>query len=188
LRSFFNYLYENKIIKNNPVKNLKLPKKVLKTPTILSDFEINKLIYSPIYKGLKGDRDKTIMMLLCSLGLRVSELININVDDFNFENGFLVCKNNKDERILTLNDDLKNHLEIYLLNIRTKITNTYDLQKAFFLNLNGTRLSRQGCWKIVKSYKEKADISTELTPHRLTISLISSVFGPMCRDANTSGC
>lgn len=167
LKSFYKYLCSIDLMSNNPTNELKPPKKDIKYPVILSNNDIDKLISPPIYKGIKGKRDKMMVMILCSIGLRVSELININIEDVNFKDNYLICKNSKEERIIRISNEISFYLKDYITNVRPKLESKKSTNKAFFLNLNGTRLSRQGFWKIIKSYKEKANIKTDLTPHTL---------------------
>ena len=137
-----------------------------KLPKILSVSEVNLLLEQPKCVDLKGYRDKAMLEVLYATGIRVSELINLNLDDINLEMGFIKCRNAHKERVIPVGTTACNDISDYLKEARNAMIHT-DKETALFVNTNGGRLTRQGFWKIIKQYKNQAKISMDITPHTL---------------------
>ncbi len=166
LRSFFQYLVLNGYATGNPARSIKLEKVEKKLPSILTDHEIDQLLKSPNANEPKGCRDKAMLELLYATGIRVSELVSLNIQDINLNVGFLNCRNGRASRIIPIYPEALKSLNEYIYRVRIAIVPDNDFD-ALFINLNGSRLTRQGFWKIIKTYAEKANIKTEITPHTL---------------------
>jgi len=167
LRSFFQFLTAEKRININPVANLKTPKTEKKLPQVLSLQEIDILLSQPDLSKPQGLRDKAILEVLYSTGLRISELTLLNLDSINLEDGYLRCfgKGSR-ERILPLGELACQALKDYLEKGRLKLLKNAR-EEALFINRQGKRLTRQGCWKIIKFYAKKAGFTKDITPHTL---------------------
>ncbi|QNO16197.1 site-specific tyrosine recombinase XerD [Alkalicella caledoniensis] len=167
IRSFFSYLNIENLTKNDPSSDLDSPKLSKKLPKVITIDEVEDLLQQPDETDKFGIRDRAMLEILYATGLRVSELISLDVDDVNLELGFLRCigKGSK-ERIVPLGKIAISYLKIYLDNTRNKLVKTIE-QKSLFVNFHGRRLTRQGFWKIVKKYANQAGIKSEITPHTL---------------------
>lgn len=166
VRCFYRYLMINQMADSNPAKAVKLEKTPKKLPQILSGKEIGLLLSQPDTKELKGCRDKAMLELLYATGIRVSELVDLNVEDINLHTGILCCKKGTSQRMIPVYPAAVNMVAEYILRVRSLIIDPEGGQ-ALFTNLNGKRLTRQGFWKIVKGYAEQAGIVKEITPHTL---------------------
>ena len=166
LRSFFQLLILQGYVRSNPAKDVKPQKVQKKLPYILSGKEIDKLLSAPDMEDIKGFRDKAMLELLYATGIRVSELVNLNIDDVNLEIGTLSCTNEKGSRVMPIYPEALKILEDYINRIRSAIL-TIDSEDALFINMHGGRLTRQGFWKIIKLYAEQAGIEGDITPHTL---------------------
>ncbi len=166
LRSFFQYLVLCGHAASNPARSVKLEKVEKKLPSILSFQEIDALLKSPNINEPKGCRDKAMFELLYATGIRVSELVSLDIQDVNLHVGILNCHNGKASRIIPIYPEALKALSEYIYRVRIAIVPDNDFD-ALFINLNGSRLTRQGFWKIIKTYAEKANIKTEITPHTL---------------------
>ncbi|TQI65730.1 tyrosine recombinase [Clostridium sp. KNHs216] len=166
IRCFYQYLIITGQTDSNPAKAVKLEKTVKKLPQILTGKEIELLLSQPDTQESKGCRDKAMLELLYATGIRASELVDLNIQDINIHTGMLSCKNDKSERLIPVYPTAVNAISEYIIRVRSLII-TPDGGQALFTNLNGRRLTRQGFWKIVKGYAEKAGIVKEITPHTL---------------------
>jgi integrase/recombinase XerD len=166
VRCFYKYLIICNEVQTNPAKAIKLEKVPKKLPQILSGKEIELLLEQPDIREPKGCRDKAMLELLYATGIRVSELIDLNLEDINLQTGMLCCSNGKSERVIPVYPTAISIISDYILRSRSLIISP-DGGHALFTNLNGRRLTRQGFWKIVKGYAEQAGISKEITPHTL---------------------
>ncbi|MCR6545818.1 site-specific tyrosine recombinase XerD [Dehalobacterium formicoaceticum] len=171
LKSFFHFLLREKIIDLDPTSHLEVPKLAGTLPQVLSIAEVERLLSQPQTGTLLGSRDKAMLEVIYATGLRVSELINLDLQDINLEMGFLRClgKGSK-ERIVPLGSFAIQALEEYLKGSRVKLT-LKSAEKALFVNQHGRRLTRQGFWKILKAYVTEAQISTPITPHTFRHSI-----------------
>lgn len=166
IRCFYQYLILNGEASVNPAKGIKLEKAPQKLPEILSGSEIELLLAQPDLKQPKGCRDKAMLELLYATGIRVSELVNLNVEDVNLHTGILYCRSEKGNRVIPIYPQAVAAISDYIFRVRRTIADPGEGQ-ALFTNLNGHRLTRQGFWKIIKGYTEQAGIAKEITPHTL---------------------
>jgi len=166
IRSFYQYLSKSKAIDQDPTTELESPKVEKKLPQILSTQEVELLLEQPKCVDLKGFRDKAMLELLYATGIRVSELIWLNLTDINLEMGFIKCNKGTRERMIPIGSIAINAVQEYLAKSRGLLIQRSD-EKALFVNINGRRLTRQGFWKIIKQYKNQAQISKDITPHTL---------------------
>lgn len=166
IKSFYAYLLQSGAIKANPAKSVAAMKVERKYPEILTNREVELFLEQPKCVDEKGFRDHAMLELLYATGIRVSELIGLNVEDVNLSAGFIRCTSRGKERIVPLYHTAVKALEDYVRNIRPRII-TDEEEHALFVNMNGERMSRQGFWKIIKYYQEKAEIDKDITPHTL---------------------
>lgn len=166
LRSYYLFMMQNGVVKSNPTSNLEAPHVEKKIPKILSGEEVELLLEQPKNCDNKGIRDKAMLELLYATGIRVSELINLDVSDVNVPMSFVRCKGGKKERIIPMGHQAKDALENYINNVRKYMVKDKN-ETALFVNCSGARLSRQGFWKLIKYYQHIAGIETDITPHTL---------------------
>ncbi len=165
IRAFYHILVKNRIVLFDPTLDLESPRIEKKVPQILSIEEVEKLLSLPNSSDTKGARDKAMLEILYATGIRVSELISLNVEDVNTDLGCIKCNGTK-ERIIPAGKIALGALENYLKNYRA-IFQKGKKDNALFLNFHGERMTRQGFWKIVKYYASLAKIEKEITPHTL---------------------
>ena len=166
LRSYYLFMMQNGVVKSNPTSNLEAPHVEKKIPKILSGEEVELLLEQPKNCDNKGIRDKAMLELLYATGIRVSELINLDVSDVNVPMSFVRCKGGKKERIIPMGHQAKDALENYINNVRKYMVKDEN-ETALFVNCSGARLSSQGFWKLIKYYQHIAGIETDITPHTL---------------------
>ena len=166
LKSFYAYMLGRGAVKTNPAKNVAALKVERKCPEILTSKEVELFLEQPKCVDEKGYRDHAMLELLYATGIRVSELIGLDVGDVNLAGGFIRCRSKTRERIIPLYRTAIKALRDYITDIRPRIISGPD-EQALFVNMNGGRMSRQGFWKIIKYYQEKAGISKDITPHTL---------------------
>ena len=166
LRSFYQFLVDHGNTPANPASNLVPDKAVKKLPQILTSGEVERLLEQPVPADAKGYRDKAMLETLYATGIRVSELISLDETDVNLSIGVLHCKNWGKERMIPLYPAAVTALEEYITRVRPHMLSNQD-EKALFVNMGGERMSRQGFWKLIKFYQEKAKINKEITPHTL---------------------
>lgn len=162
IRSFYRMLYKKSLIQSDPTLEIETPKIEKKLPSILSLEEIEMLLAMPKGEDFKAIRDKAMLEVLYASGIRVSEIINLNVDDVNLKLGYLRCNGSK-ERIIPLGKIALQSLEKYMT-LRDKLLAGKE-EKALFVNNKGDRMTRQGFWKILKYYANLANIQKEITPN-----------------------
>jgi len=165
-RLFYQYLLKNKKVKHDPTENIQAPKIDKRTPNILTSQEISLLLEQPKNIDLKGIRDKAMLEFAYATGMRVTEIISLNIADVNANEGYVVCKNGTKQRNIPLGTLALKALKEYIEKARDILIKNEN-EKALFVNINGQRLTRQGFWKIIKFYKEQAHITKEITPHVL---------------------
>jgi len=167
IKSFYQYLVRERYLEKDPAVNLESPKLEKKLPRILTIAEVEELLRQPNPNTPTGLRDKAMLELLYATGIRVSELISLNISDANLEMGYIKCygKGSK-ERIVPLGSIAAKCVHEYINRGRPKLVRTYD-EAALFVNHHGNRLTRQGFWKIIKKYALEANITKEITPHTL---------------------
>lgn len=166
LRAFYQYMILLDAVKTDPTKNVKYEKPQKKLPQILTNAEVDLLLSQPKLTSLKGYRDKAMLELLYATGIRVSELMGLDINHVNLELGFVRCVSGDHERIIPLYPAAVHALSEYCSKARPVLLATV-AEKALFVNLNGERMTRQGFWKIIKHYQETAHIPKEITPHTL---------------------
>ena len=166
LKSFYAYMLGRGAVKTNPAKNIAALKVERKCPEILTSKEVELFLEQPKCVDEKGYRDHAMLELLYATGIRVSELIGLDVGDVNLAGGFIRCRSKTRERIIPLYRTAIKALRDYITDIRPRIISGPD-EQALFVNMNGGRMSRRGFWKIIKYYQEKAEISKDITPHTL---------------------
>ena len=166
IRSFYQFLVRNKKAKQDPTNNIQSPKVEKKAPSVLTAQEVELLLNQPKDVDLKGTRDKAMLEFAYATGMRVTEIISLNIDNVNLEEGYVSCKTGSKERNIPLGKMSLKALKEYVEEARPVLIKDEKV-KALFVNINGQRLTRQGFWKIVKFYKEQAHITKEITPHVL---------------------
>lgn len=166
LRSFYSYLLSENIVEQNPVNNIPQEKAEKKLPQILTGHEVDELLKQPNSKEPKGLRDKAMLETLYATGMRVSEMISLNISDVNLVGSFIRCEWNGKNRIIPLYPAAVKALTVYISDIRPQLTASPD-NTALFVNMSGERMTRQGFWKIIKYYQQKAKINKDITPHTL---------------------
>ena len=154
IRSFYQYLIRTKKIKNDPTENIQSPKVEKKIPSVLTSLD------------LKGTRDKAMLEFAYATGMRVTEIISLNIENVDLEQGFVICNTVGKKRNIPLGSISLKALKEYVEKARPILIKDEN-EKALFVNVNGKRLTRQGFWKIVKYYKEQAHITKDITPHVL---------------------
>ena len=166
IRAFYQYLLRTKKIKNDPTVGIHSPKVEKKAPSILTSQEVELLLEQPKNIDLKGIRDKAMLEFAYATGMRVTEIISLNISDVNLEQSYVVCSTGIKKRTIPLGTISLKALKDYIEKARPILIKD-DSITALFVNVNGKRLTRQGFWKIVKYYKEQAHITKEITPHVL---------------------
>lgn len=166
IRSFYQFVLKNKKIKVDPTQNIQSPKIEKRVPSVLTAKEVELLLDQPKDVDLKGIRDKAMLEFAYATGMRVTEIISLNIDDINLEEGYVVCKHDNKQRTIPLGNMSLKALKEYVEEARDILVKT-EGEQALFVNINGSRLTRQGFWKIIKYYKEQAHITKDITPHVL---------------------
>jgi len=166
IKSFYNCLIGLGAVDRNPAKGVTPAKVERKLPQVLTGKEVELFLEQPECTDLKGYRDRAMLELLYATGIRVSELIALDVDDLNLPGGVLKCYSKGKERIIPLYPAAIRALNEYVHNVRPQLVDALD-ETALFVNMNGERMSRQGFWKLIKYYQEKAGIKKDITPHTL---------------------
>ena len=166
IRSFYQFVLKRKKIKVDPTANIQSPKIEKRVPSVLTSKEVELLLDQPKDVDLKGTRDKAMLEFAYATGMRVTEIISLNIDDVNLEEGYVTCKTGNKQRTIPLGTMSLNALKEYVDDARDVLIKNDD-EKALFVNVNGGRLTRQGFWKIIKYYKEQAHITNDITPHVL---------------------
>lgn len=166
IKCFYKFLEYSGIIEKNPAETLVAEKPKQKLPEILSNSEIEQLLDQPRCTDLKGYRDKAMLEVLYSTGIRVSELITLNLSDVNLQDNTIICRSGSKARIIPLQPTAHKALNEYISFIRKQMVKNEN-DDRLFVNINGEPMSRQGFWKILKVYKTKAGIEKNITPHTL---------------------
>jgi integrase/recombinase XerD len=166
LKSFYTYMLGAGYVPANPAKGLAPAKVERKLPQILTSKEVELFLEQPDASDAKGCRDRAMLELLYATGIRVSELIGLDMIHLNLSAGFIRCPGRGKERIIPLYPAAIRALQDYVGHVRLQMVERPD-EPALFVNMNGERMSRQGFWKIIKHYQEKAGIKKDITPHTL---------------------
>lgn len=165
IRSFYHFLLKNNIINYDPTIDLESPKVEKKMPEILTIGEVEKLLSIPITNNFKGSRDKAMLELLYATGVRVTELVNLNIDDVNLNLGFVKLNGTK-ERVVPIGRMAQKAVNVYINEYRQEFLKDKE-SNVLFLNFHGQKMTRQGFWKIIKSYAKEAGIEKKITPYTL---------------------
>jgi integrase/recombinase XerD len=166
IKCFYGYLVSSGCLAENPATKLVPDKSTQKLPQILTSKEVDLLLEQPECVDAKGYRDKAMLELLYATGIRVSELINLDISDVNVSAGVLRCRSKDKERYIPLYPAAIRALSEYIEFIRPQMLADPE-DHSLFVNVSGERMSRQGFWKIIKSYQQKAHIEKDITPHTL---------------------
>ena len=166
IKSFYTCLIGKGYVGQNPAKSVSPAKVERKLPQVLTSREVELFLEQPECTDLKGYRDRAMLELLYATGIRVSELIELDIDDLNLPGGVLKCFSKGKERIIPLYPAAIRALAEYINNVRPQLVDSVD-ETALFVNMSGERMSRQGFWKLIKYYQEKAGIQKDITPHTL---------------------
>lgn len=170
IKSFFMYLFKNSRIKEDPAEQIKPPKIEKKLPEILTVEEINKLLEQPSKSNPKEIRDKAMLELLYATGMRVSELISLQLSDVNLTMSYIMCRDANKERVIPIENAAKAALENYISNTRMVMVSD---SPYLFTNMKGQPMTRQGFWKLIKIYAKRAGIDKDITPHMIRHSFAS---------------
>ena len=167
LKNFYAYAVSTGFLEETPVTDtIHVDRGEKKLPQILSGKEVELLLSQPSSSDSKGLRDKAMLEVMYATGIRVTELIDLNVDDVNLELGILKCNSARKSRAIPLYPAALRALSVYMKEVRVLMI-ADPQEKALFVNVGGSRMSRQGFWKILKYYQAKANIEKEITPHTL---------------------
>lgn len=166
LKCLYSYLFIKQIISKNPSTKLVPDKGVHKLPQILTSKEVELLLEQPECTDAKGYRDRAMLELLYATGIRVTELIDLNITDINLTAGVIRCHSRDKERFIPMYAKAVKALSEYINLVRPQMIALPD-EQSLFVNVNGERMSRQGFWKIIKYYQKKANIDKDITPHTL---------------------
>ncbi len=167
LKNFYAYAVSSGFLEESPVSSeIHVARGEKKLPQILSGREVEQLLSQPSCVDPKGFRDKAMLEVMYATGMRVTELIDLNVDDVNLELGIIKCKSAKKSRAIPLYPAALRSLSVYLRDVRNVMVMD-PTETALFVNVSGGRMSRQGFWKILKYYQTKAGIEKDITPHTL---------------------
>ena len=167
LKNFYAYLVSDGYLEESPVSaEIHVDRGEKKLPQILTGKEVELLLSQPACVDAKGYRDKAMLEVMYATGIRVTELIDLNVDDVNLDLGIIKCNTAKKSRAIPLYPAALRALNIYLRDVRSLML-ADPSERALFVNISGARMSRQGFWKILKHYQTKAGIEKEITPHTL---------------------
>ena len=167
LKNFYIYVVSTGFLEESPVTaEIRVERGEKKLPQILTGSEVEKLLAQPVCVDAKGYRDKAMLEVMYATGIRVTELINLNVDDVNLDLKTVKCGASRNSRAIPLYPAALRALTVYLRDVRSSMIPD-PAERALFVNVNGSRMSRQGFWKILKYYQAKAHIEKDITPHTL---------------------
>jgi len=167
LKNFYSYAVSSGFLEDSPVTaEIRVDRGEKKLPQILSGREVELLLAQPSGSDAKGLRDKAMLELMYATGMRVTELIDLNVEDVNLDLAIVKCSGSKKSRSIPLYPGALRALSTYIQDVRLLMVSDPQ-ERALFVNIGGARMSRQGFWKILKSYQSKAGIEKDITPHTL---------------------
>jgi len=174
IKSVYNYLLANKLTAKDPSLNIATVKVDHKAPEILTNEEVELILAQPNGNDDKSIRDKAMLELLYATGMRVSELIGLNINDVNLDTKLVRCKTGNKERYIPMYAKAINSVKKYLYDVRPFIVYNNE-DPALFVNMSGERMTRQGFWKIMKYYQKKANIDKDITPHTIRHSFAANL-------------
>jgi len=166
LKNFYAHIVSSGFLEKSPVFDVHVNRGEKKLPQILTSREIETLLAQPVCVDSKGYRDKAMLEVMYATGIRVTELISLDIDDVNLDLGIIKCNGVKKNRVIPLYPAALKALSAYIRDVRAGMISSPD-ETALFVNINGIRMSRQGFWKILKHYQATAHIDKEITPHTL---------------------
>ena len=166
LKNFYGHLVSSGFLEITPVLDIRVNRGEKRLPQILTGREIELLLSQPVCVDAKGYRDKAMLEVMYATGIRVSELIALDIDDVNLDQGVIKCSSAKKSRFIPLYPAALRSLTLYVQQIRDSMV-AETSERALFVNVSGVRMSRQGFWKILKHYQQAAGIEKEITPHTL---------------------
>lgn len=167
LKNFYTYVVSSGFLEVSPIPaDIHVERGEKKLPQILTGKEVELLLAQPSCVDPKGYRDKAMLEVMYATGIRVSELIDLNVENVNLEFGVIKCSSAKKSRAIPLYPAALKALRVYMREVRQSML-AYPDEHALFVNVGGARMSRQGFWKILKHYQAMAHIDKEITPHTL---------------------
>lgn len=179
LRAFFSYLFLEGVITENPTEGLESPRVEKKLPEIMPLNNVELLLEQPDLNDNKGLRDKAMLEVLYATGMRVTELISIQLNDVNLNLEFIKCTHNDKTRVIPLGSKAINALTVYINDVRNNLVKNSD-ESCLFVNCNGSPMTRQGFWKIIKFYAKKANITEDITPHTIRHSFAAHLVENGC--------
>ena len=166
LKNFYSYVVSAGFLAESPVKDVKVDRGEKKLPQILTNREIELLLAQPNSLEPKGIRDKAMLEVMYATGIRVSELIGLDISDVHLDSGVIKCSTGRKSRTVPLYPEALKALTVYIRSVRNVLLADPG-EQALFVNIGGARMSRQGFWKILKHYQSTARIDKEITPHTL---------------------
>ena len=166
LKNFYGYVVSAGFLGESPVKEVKVDRGEKKLPQILTSREIELLLAQPASVDPKGIRDKAMLEVMYATGIRVSELIGLDISDVHLDSGVIKCSTGRKSRTVPLYPEALKALTAYIRSVRNVLLADPG-EQALFVNIGGARMSRQGFWKILKHYQSTARIDKEITPHTL---------------------
>jgi integrase/recombinase XerD len=166
LKCFFDRFVKEGLLAENPLRGVTVAKSAKKLPQILTGREVELLLAQPVASDIKGCRDRAMLELLYATGIRVTELISLDIDDVNLTIGVVSCRGKSKTRVIPLYPEAVASVGAYIAAARDDLL-AKPGERALFVNMNGARMSRQGFWKLLKYYKDKAQLEKDITPHTL---------------------
>lgn len=166
LKTYFKFLMNNHFVANDPAYKIKAPKVIKKTPPSANADTIALLLAQPDHSTDKGVRDTVILALLFATGIKVSELINLNISDVQLTMHCVQCRSGNKKRIVPIDIATSNALKAYSPDVRQRMLKNPE-EEALFVSRSGIRFTRQGLWKMIKAYAKKANIIESITPNIL---------------------
>ena len=166
LKNFYAYVVSSGFMEKTPIVEIHIDRGEKKLPAFLTSKEVELLLAQPVCVDPKGIRDKAMLEVMYATGIRVTELIDLDIDDVNLDLGVIKCANAKKSRAIPLYPGALKALSNYIADVRSNMI-AQSQETALFVNISGSRMSRQGFWKILKHYQDMANIEKEITPHTL---------------------
>lgn len=166
MKSYFHFIFMLNQLEQDPAEPIKAPHIEKKVPEILSQQEVNDFLDAPVCETAKGCRDKAMLELLYATGMRVSELLMVQMDNLNLDMNYIICRDGGKERVIPFGNTAREALERYIKEAREELLRGTE-SGYLFVNCSGKPMSRQGFWKLVKQYAGKAHIVKDITPHTL---------------------
>lgn len=167
IRSLYKFLRNENEISSDPTDRLHSLKSEKRLPEILTSDEVERLLTRPDGRTDKGMRDKAMLELLYATGIRVTEMIELEIGDVDTNIGYVNCRNGEKMRVIPIYSIARQAVKDYIEKSRKVLLKGNDAEKALFVNCNGRKMTRQGFWKIIKQYAAEANIAKDITPHTL---------------------